>query len=64
MEVIVERGCGLDVYKETVVVCIDGGGIKKEIRTYSTFTNELLQLRDWLKGKGITHVTMESTGIY
>ncbi len=43
MDVIVERGCGLDVHKETVVACIDGGGIKKEIRTYSTFTNELLK---------------------
>lgn len=64
MDIIRERGCGLDVHKESVVACIDGGGIEKEIRTYSTFTNELLQLRDWLKGKGITHVTMESTGIY
>lgn len=64
MDVIVERGCGLDVHKETVVACIDGGGIKKEIRTYSTFTNELLQLKEWLKGNGITHVAMESTGIY
>lgn len=64
MEVIVERGCGLDVHKETVVACIDGGGIKKEIRTYSTFTNELQQLKEWLKGNGITHVAMESTGIY
>ncbi len=64
MDVIVERGCGLDVHKETVVACIDGGGIKKEIRTYSTFTNELLQLKEWLKGKGVTHVAMESTGIY
>ena len=32
MDVIVERGCGLDVHKETVVAGIDGGGIKKEIR--------------------------------
>lgn len=64
MDVIIERGCGLDVHKETVVACIDGGGIRKEIRTYSTFTNELLQLKEWLKGKGITHVAMESTGIY
>lgn len=64
MDVIVERGCGLDVHKETVVACIDGGGIKKEIRTYSTFTNELLKLKEWLKGNGITHVAMESTGIY
>ncbi|MEB2309952.1 MAG: transposase [Candidatus Brocadiaceae bacterium] len=64
MDVIVERGCGLDIHKETVVACMEGRGIKKEIRTYSTFTNDLVKLKEWLKGNGITHVAMESTGIY
>lgn len=64
MEVIVERGCGLDVHKETVVGCIMGNGIEKEIRTYGTFTNDLVRLGEWLKEKGVTHVAMESTGIY
>lgn len=27
-------------------------------------TDELLALRDWLKGLGITHVAMESSGVY
>jgi hypothetical protein len=31
MEIIIEKGCGLDVHKETVVGCIMGTGIKKEI---------------------------------
>jgi transposase len=64
MDIIVERGCGLDVHKETVVACIMGNGIKKEIRTYGTMTNNLLQLKQWLIEKGITHVAMESTGVY
>jgi transposase len=64
MEIIVERGCGLDVHKKTVVACIMGTGIKKEIRTYSTMTNDLMKLRRWLEKKEITHVAMESTGIY
>lgn len=64
MELIVERGCGLDVHKETVVATIDGNGIQKETRTFSTMTNDLLQLRGWLKDNGITHVAIESTGIY
>lgn len=64
MEEIVERGCGLDVHKKTVVACVMGAGIKKEIRTYSTMTNDLLQLKGWLKDKGITHIAMESTGVY
>ena len=31
MDIIVERGAGLDVHKDTVVACIMGAGIKKEI---------------------------------
>lgn len=64
MDVIVERGCGLDVHKKIVVACIMGKGIKKEIRPYSTMTNDLLRLKKWLKEKGITHIAMESTGVY
>jgi transposase len=64
MDIIVDRGCGLDVHKETVVACIMGSGIKKEIRTYSTMTNDLLRLKGWLSDQGITHVAMESTGVY
>ena len=36
----------------------------KEIRTFSTMTRDLEAMRDWLKGHGVTHVGMESTGIY
>ena len=64
MDIIVERGAGLDVHKETVVACIMGTGIKKEIRTFSTMTNDLLRLKEWLKENRITHVAMESTGVY
>ncbi|GER93783.1 IS110 family transposase [hot springs metagenome] len=64
MDVLVERGCGLDVHKETVVATIDGKGIQNETRTFSTMTNDLLQLKRWLKDSGITHVAIESTGIY
>jgi transposase len=64
MDIIVERGAGLDVHKDTVVACIMGAGIKKEIRTYRTMTNDLVRLKDWLKDNRITHVAMESTGVY
>ncbi len=62
MEIIIEKGCGLDVHKGTVVACIMGAGIKREIRTYTSMTNGLLRLKQWLQGHGITHVAMESTG--
>jgi transposase len=64
MDIIVERGAGLDVHKDTVVACIMGAGIMKEIRTYRTVTNDLLRLKGWLKDNQITHIAMESTGVY
>jgi len=64
MDSIVERGAGLDVHKHSVVACIMGTGIKKQIRTYSSMTNDLLRLRAWLQENEVTHVAMESTGVY
>ena len=61
---VVSRGCGIDVHKKIVVATIDGEGVKKETREYGTFTRSLTELRDWLLEKGITHVAMESTGVY
>jgi len=68
MEAIIERCCGLDVHKDTVVACVLTGPAesraRKEIRTYGTTTTQLEQLRDWLGQVGCTHVGMESTGVY
>ena len=61
---IVLRGCGLDVHEKTVVATIDGQGLRRETRTFDTFTSSLNELRSWLKQYGITHVAMESTGVY
>jgi transposase len=64
MDIIVDKGCGLDVHKGAVVACIMGTGIRKEVKTYTTMTNDLLRLKEWLQENGITHVAMESTGVY
>jgi len=64
MDIIVERGAGLDVHKQREVACVMGVGMKKEVRTFLTVTNDLLRLKAWLKDHHITHVAMESTGIY
>jgi len=61
---MVERACGLDVHKSTVVATISGAGLVRETREFSTFTSSLIELRTWLHSLGITHVAMESTGIY
>jgi transposase len=68
MEVVYERCCGLDVHKKMVVACriLPGevGVPRKEIRTFGTMTRDLLALADWLREAGVTHVAMESTGVY
>jgi transposase len=68
MEVLYPRCAGIDVHKKTVVVCriIVGpdGKPLKEIRTFTTMTRDLLALLDWLTEGGVTHVAMESTGVY
>lgn len=61
---IIERGCGLDVHRETVVATIHGKDIEKETRTFSCFTLDLEKLICWLQNHGVTHVAMESTGVY
>lgn len=63
MEVLYRCCCGLDVHAQTVVACLIRDG-KKQTRTFSTMTDDLLLLLDWLSGEGCTHVAIESTGVY
>ncbi|MFW5886898.1 MAG: IS110 family transposase [Bacteroidota bacterium] len=63
-EQVVERGCGMDVHKEILVATIQGKGIKTVTKSYSTYTSSLIKLKRWLKKHGITHIAIESTGVY
>jgi len=63
MEVLYRCCAGLDVHAKTVVACLIQDG-RKEVRTFSTMTDDLLALSDWLVEAGCTHVAMESTGVY
>ena len=68
MQAIIERCCGLDVHQGTVVACLligaPGAQPTKEVRTFRTVTRDLEALRDWLRAVGVTHVGMESMGVY
>ncbi|HEY3216700.1 MAG TPA: IS110 family transposase [Candidatus Eisenbacteria bacterium] len=68
MEPIVERCCGVDIGQAAVVACLLVGAAhqrpRKQVRTFRTFTPDLVALRDWLEAEGCTHVGMESTGVY
>jgi transposase len=63
MDIIIERACGLDVHKDSITACMMTPK-GKEIQTFSTKTVFLLQLIDWIKNHGCTHVAMESTGVF
>ncbi|WP_206363313.1 IS110 family RNA-guided transposase [Sinomicrobium pectinilyticum] len=63
-EQVIDRGCGIDVHKRVLVATVRGTGISEETRTFDSFTSSIEALRDWLKDRGITHVAMESTGVY
>jgi transposase len=72
MEIVYERCASIDVHKDTAVTTVrlpaakvEGKGQRRsETRTFSTKTPGLLELSDWLTACGVTHVAMESTGVY
>src|SRR5512132_2796035 len=63
-----ERCCGLDVHKETIAACVRIGGwrgpAEQHVQTVRTTAADLVVLRDWLAAHRVTHVAMESTGVY
>lgn len=60
---LIQRGCGIDIHLK-VVVTNNGVEIHKEACTFNTFTSCLTEMKEWLSANGITHVAMESTGVY
>lgn len=67
-EAIYRNCAGLDVHKDTIKACVRkidmNMKLYQQVRTFGTKTRELLQLYDWLAEHGVTHVAMESTGVY
>ena len=63
MKIVLERCCGLDVHKKSVVACVITPEAR-EVKTYHTTTAGLRQLVSWLQSMGVGHLAMESTGVY
>jgi transposase len=63
MEVLYHCCCGIDIHARTAVACLIKDG-KKQTRTFSTMTDDLLLLLDWLTSQDCTHLAIESTGVY
>lgn len=68
METIIRRCAGLDVHKDSVQACVrvlgEDGRLHQHVRGFGTTTGQLLALADQLDAEGVTHVAMESTGVY
>jgi len=66
MEILHARCAGRDGPKKNVKVCLiiteENGKRKKEFRTYLTMTQQLLELRDWLKEQGCSHIAEDRNG--
>lgn len=66
MELLYPRCSGLDVHKDSVVArirCVSEPP-HDEVKTFDTTTSALLDLNEWLRQHGVTHVAMEATGVY
>lgn len=63
MDVLFTHCAGLDVHKKTVVACALVSG-QRFLRRFATTWAGLQALDGWLTGLGVTHVAMESTGVY
>ena len=68
MQVVHARCCGIDVHKRSVVACVmltqPDGTVERWTSTFGTMTADLLALHDWLGRYRVTHIAMESTGVY
>ena len=61
MDVVYERCAALDLAKRSLVACLRLPR-QQQVRTFSTVTDDLLEMADWLRVHGVTHVAMEATG--
>ena len=63
MKTIIKNACGLDVHQASITACIHSEQ-QEQIKEFGTTTQELEALKNWLHQHEITHVAMESTGVY
>jgi transposase len=68
MDITYPRCCGIDVHSKFLMACVRISGEKgtatKQTRRFGTMTPDLLELADWLHQQKVTHVAMESTGVF
>jgi len=58
------HAAGIDIGATAIQVAVPGDADPKPVRTFTTFTDDLHALRDWLHACGVRTVAMESTSVY
>ncbi len=68
MENVFACCAGLDVHKESVEACVrrmePTGRLHQQMRHWGTMTRDISAMADWMAAQGVTHVAMESTGVF
>lgn len=61
---VIQCGCGIDVHRDVIVATIRKSEEEYETKSFEAYTSSLTELRDWCQSEGVSHIAMESTGIY
>jgi transposase len=68
MQILYSRCCGIDVHKDSVTACVliyrDSAEPEIRKKEFATHKKALGNLSSWLHAQKVTHVGMESTGVY
>ena len=69
VEIVFDRVAAIDVGKKIIAVAVRTPGERpgkrrQQLRKFNTFHQTLTSMMAWLVAEGVTHVSMEATGIY
>jgi transposase len=69
MKIVYERVAAIDVGKKIIAVAVRtpgqrAGERRQRLRKYATYYSRLVEMVAWLVAEGVTHVSMEATGVY
>lgn len=64
LDLIYANAAGLDIGASEIMVALPPDREGETVRAFGTYTPDLRALAEWLAASGITHVAMESTGVY
>jgi len=64
LEIIHPRCAGIDIGSREHWVAVDPQSCEQPVRCFTTFTDDLQNLAQWLKSLGVDVVAMEATGVY